>query len=108
VWCDVIPIDICHIHLGRPWQYDHHALFDGYANSCTFVKDVIKINLTPLPLNEFNEGKVEFKSLEFMVTKEPMKDTTKLCMSRSIPKPHWEVVSMDFSLGLLWTRQQKD
>jgi len=29
-------------------------------------------------------------------------------MPRPIPKPPWEVVSMDFSLGLLWTQQQKD
>ena len=32
LWCDVIPMDTCHIHLRRPWQYDRHALFDGYAN----------------------------------------------------------------------------
>lgn len=27
VWCDVLPMDACHILLGRPWQFDqkvHH------------------------------------------------------------------------------------
>jgi hypothetical protein len=23
VLCDVIPMDVCHVLLGRPWQYDH-------------------------------------------------------------------------------------
>jgi hypothetical protein len=23
VWCDVVPMDACHILLGRPWQYDN-------------------------------------------------------------------------------------
>lgn len=22
VWCDVVPMDACHVLLGRPWQYD--------------------------------------------------------------------------------------
>jgi len=39
----------------RPCQYDRRALYDGYANTCTFVKDVIDIKLAPLPLNEFND-----------------------------------------------------
>ncbi|RHN63327.1 hypothetical protein MtrunA17_Chr4g0057101 [Medicago truncatula] len=98
VWCDVIPMDTCHTHLGMPWQYDRRALYDGYANINTFVKYGIKIKLARLPLNEFIEGKEEFKLLELLVTKEPLKETTKLCMSRPIPKPPWEVVSMDFSL----------
>jgi hypothetical protein len=92
----------------RPCQYDHHTLFDGYANIYTFLKDLIKINLAPLLLNEFNEGKEEFKSLDILVTKEPLKDTSKLCMCHPIPKPPWKVISMDFSLGLLWSPQQKD
>ncbi|KEH18242.1 hypothetical protein MTR_8g015130 [Medicago truncatula] len=98
VWCDIIPMDTCHTHLGMPWQYDRRALYDGYANINTFVKYGIKIKLARLPLNEFIEGKEEFKLLELLVTKEPLKETTKLYMSRPIPKPPWEVVSMDFSL----------
>jgi hypothetical protein len=108
VWCDVIPMDTCHIHLERPWKYDRRALYGGYPNTYTFVKDVIKIKLAHLLLNEFNEGKVEFKQLGLLVSKELLKKKTKVYMPRPIPKPPWEVVSTYFELGILWTQQQKD
>jgi len=108
VWCDVIPMDTCHIHPRRHWQYDHHALFDGFASSYTFVKDVIKIKLAPLLLNEFNEGKKKFKPLELLVTKELFKDKTKSCLLRLVPKSPFENVGTDFVLRILWTQQQND
>jgi hypothetical protein len=58
LWCDVISL-----HTWSPCHFDHRALYDGYANTCTFVKDVIDIKLAPLQLNEFNDRKVEFKLL---------------------------------------------
>jgi hypothetical protein len=100
-------MDTCHIHLGRPWQYNRHALFYGYANIYTFVKHVIKINLTPLPHNEFNDRKEKFDLLGLSLTKEPFKDKTKLCLLRPVPKPPLENVGTYFVLGILWTLQQK-
>jgi len=85
--CDVIPMDTFHIHLEMPWKYDRRALYGGYANTYTFVKDVIKIKLAHLLLNDFNEGKEEFKPLELLVPKEPFTENTKLYMPRPIPKP---------------------
>ncbi|GJZ12882.1 RNA-directed DNA polymerase [Tanacetum coccineum] len=29
VWCDVVPMDACHILLGRPWQFDLSNLLSG-------------------------------------------------------------------------------
>jgi len=97
LWCDVTPMDVFHIRLGRSWQYDHHALFDGYNNTCTFVKDVIKIQFAPLPLNEFHDGKEGFKLLGLSLAKEPFMVKTKLYMPRPIPKPPWEDVTIDFN-----------
>ncbi|XP_038678354.1 uncharacterized protein LOC119979794 [Tripterygium wilfordii] len=34
-WCDVIPMDACHLLLGRPWQYDSGAVHDGKKNTYT-------------------------------------------------------------------------
>lgn len=47
VWCDVVPMDACHLLLGRPWQYDRKALHDGYKNTYMFVKDGVKVILGP-------------------------------------------------------------
>lgn len=29
VICNIIPMDVCHILLGRPWQYDKKVVHDG-------------------------------------------------------------------------------
>ena len=34
--CDVLPMDACHLLLGRPWQYDHHATHEGRSNTYSF------------------------------------------------------------------------
>ncbi|XP_076909541.1 uncharacterized protein LOC143566842 [Bidens hawaiensis] len=33
IWCEVLPMDACHILLGRPWQYDRRAKHDGFRNT---------------------------------------------------------------------------
>ena len=48
VWCDVVPMDVCHLLLGRPWQYDRQIIYDGFKNTYTFRKDRHKIVLAPL------------------------------------------------------------
>ena len=48
VLCDVIPMDICNILLGRPWQFDRHVVHDGHANTYTLTKDGLKHKLKPL------------------------------------------------------------
>jgi hypothetical protein len=37
--CDVIPIDVCHLLLGRPWQYDRNVIHDGKMNTYTLEKN---------------------------------------------------------------------
>ncbi|KAK9227018.1 hypothetical protein WN943_012067 [Citrus x changshan-huyou] len=47
VWCDVVPMDACHLLLGRHWQYDRRVVHDGYRNTYTFIKDESKVILGP-------------------------------------------------------------
>lgn len=55
VWCDVIPMDACHVLLGRPWQYDRKVMHDGERNTYTFWKEGSKVIL--LPLKDVGEAK---------------------------------------------------
>ena len=34
--CDVVPMSVCHLLLGRPWQYDKGAMHDGRTNYYSF------------------------------------------------------------------------
>jgi hypothetical protein len=36
---DVIPMDVCHLLLGRPWQYDRNVIHDGKMNTYTLEKN---------------------------------------------------------------------
>ncbi|CAO2820911.1 unnamed protein product [Amaranthus hypochondriacus] len=37
-WCDVIPMDACHLLLGRPWQFDHNSEHRGKSNEYIVTK----------------------------------------------------------------------
>ena len=37
VECDVLPLHVCHLLLGRPWQHDVNALHHGRTNMYTFM-----------------------------------------------------------------------
>ena len=62
VECDVVPMTVCHMLLGRPWQYDKGALHDGTSNQYSFKwndktlvlqpmtpSQIITSNMTSLP-----------------------------------------------------------
>ena len=50
IMCDVMPLDVCHILLGRPWQYDRATVHDGKRNTYKFFKD--GMNKTLLSMEE--------------------------------------------------------
>lgn len=45
MWCDVVPMDACHLLLGRPWQFDRSVMHDGRLNTYSFLFDGAKIVL---------------------------------------------------------------
>ncbi|XP_074298968.1 uncharacterized protein LOC141629960 [Silene latifolia] len=47
--CDVIPMDACHLLLGRPWEFDRDSVHHGRDNTYTFKLSSRKITLSPLP-----------------------------------------------------------
>jgi len=57
LWCDIIPMDACHILLRRPWLFDQRVMHDGYLNTYTFSKDGKKITLAPLSPSQLHKYK---------------------------------------------------
>eukprot|EP00253_Pinus_taeda_P029788 PITA_29788 len=56
VICDIMPMDVCHILLGRPWQYDRKVMHDGKTNCYKFTKDGVKHTLVPIKEEETAES----------------------------------------------------
>ena len=87
VWCDVVPMDACHLLLGRQWQFDRQTVHDGLKNTYAFVMNGVKIVFGPSKLKttassnkgegnlfiskyEFNEALQESKVAYALVVKE--------------------------------------
>ncbi|GER36337.1 retrotransposon protein [Striga asiatica] len=51
VWCNVVPMDACHLLLGRPWQYDIAATLDCRRNTYSFTFAGVRITSHPSPLH---------------------------------------------------------
>ena len=47
VLCDVVPMESCHILLGRPWHFDKKTLHNGLTNEITFTHKKKKFVLNP-------------------------------------------------------------
>ena len=48
-YCDVAPIDINHVILGRPWEFDRKIIHDGAQNTYSFIWETHQIVLVPTP-----------------------------------------------------------
>ncbi|PKU66848.1 putative mitochondrial protein [Dendrobium catenatum] len=52
VQCDVVPMDACHLLLGRPWQFDKGTIHNGTSNTYSFNHNKHQIVLLPSPIVE--------------------------------------------------------
>jgi hypothetical protein len=50
--CDVVPMQVCSLLLGCPWEFDNDAIHYGRSNKYTLVHNGKKITLLPLTPNE--------------------------------------------------------
>ncbi|XP_008777802.1 uncharacterized protein LOC103697676 [Phoenix dactylifera] len=48
IFFDVLPMDACHLLLGRPWQFGRNAYHDGRKNTYTIIHNKLKHVLTPI------------------------------------------------------------
>ncbi|XP_057990695.1 uncharacterized protein LOC110653932 [Hevea brasiliensis] len=56
VLCDVVPMVVTHLLLGRPWQYDRSVVHDGRKNRYTVTKEGRTYSLLPMtPAQEYED-----------------------------------------------------
>nr|KYP40610.1 Retrovirus-related Pol polyprotein from transposon 297 family [Cajanus cajan] len=63
VLCDVIPMEACHILLGRPWQFDKHIIHDGLTKKISFTHKNRKIVFHPLTPPQVFEDQKQMKNI---------------------------------------------
>jgi hypothetical protein len=87
ILCDVIPMDICHILLGIPWQFDRNVIHDGRKNKYTLekngrtrmlllieekkVKEEANTNILLMSGNEFLKEVKKEHEMQIVVVKKP-------------------------------------
>jgi hypothetical protein len=52
---DVIPMDVCHVLLGRPWQFDKNFIHDGRKSTYTLEKNGRTHMLLPIEEKKIKE-----------------------------------------------------
>jgi len=75
ILCDVMPMDMCHVLLGRPWKFDQKFIHDGRRNTYPLEKDGTKHILLPLK-DEVDKGGLE-KNVMLMSGKELLQEVEK-------------------------------
>jgi hypothetical protein len=75
ILCDVIPMDVFHVLLGRPWQYDINFIHDGRKNTYTLNKNGCKHML--LPMEDKGVKKEAIPNILLMIGKELLKEFMK-------------------------------
>lgn len=61
VLCDVVPMHVCHLLLGRPWQYDRRVTHDGFTNRYSFTLKRQPITLVPLTPKQVMEDQLKLQ-----------------------------------------------
>ena len=61
VLCDVVPIQVCHLLLGEPWQSDRKVIHDERTNRYSFKHQGRKFTLAPLTPKQVSLGKLHWE-----------------------------------------------
>ena len=61
IFCDVVPMHMGHLLVGRPWQYDRKVTHDGFKNHYVFLMEGKSITLAPLNPRQAYEDQLKIK-----------------------------------------------
>ncbi|XP_066365257.1 uncharacterized protein [Miscanthus floridulus] len=62
--CDIVPMQACHLLLGRPWQFDVDSVHFRWSNKHTFIHNDKKVVLIPLSPEEIHASDMARKKRE--------------------------------------------
>jgi hypothetical protein len=79
---------VCHLLLGRPWQYDHSSLHCGRSNQYTIKRKGKEMVLKPMTPQQIHAKNLQ-KSSEVKVQSEEEKEKKKMIsLHKSISESH--------------------
>jgi hypothetical protein len=93
VECDVLPLEVCGLLVGRPWQYDRNVTHAGRANTYFFVHDGKQRTLKPMLDDQIKSN------VELVVHKENLR---KFKLKSGLATPHPEVMMRRLSVVILF------
>ncbi|XP_021861565.1 uncharacterized protein [Spinacia oleracea] len=67
VLCDVIPMDACHVFLGRPWQFDRDVVHRGRSNEYVLRDKGKRIVLKPMSSQAIRSMSTKKKKATMMI-----------------------------------------
>jgi len=63
VLCDIVPMNNCHILLGRPWHFERQAIHNGLPNKITLYQKKNNLSFILLPQLRWLRIKYKWKSI---------------------------------------------
>lgn len=64
VWCDVLPIKVCHLLRGQPWLFDRKMNYNRHGNTYSLTCKKEKLISKPLHIKEFQQNSTMILSLQ--------------------------------------------
>ena len=88
VECDVAPMSVCHLLLGRPWQYDRYTQHCGRTNQYTLDLKGKKFVLKPMTPQQIMAEHLQKKSEIGLVSKGGEEQKKMSAINNSVSKSH--------------------
>jgi hypothetical protein len=79
--CDVVPMTVCHLLSGRPWQYDRSTLHYGHSNQYTIKWKGKQMVLKPMTPEQIHGEHLQ-KSSEVKVQSEREREEGNECLTQ--------------------------
>lgn len=100
IYCDVVPMDVSHILLGRPWQYDRDVSHSGRSNVYSFFFENRRIVLLPNQVLPPEQPKIAPATNQHLVEGTGSSNTVLLCSYAAFAQ---ELQDERFAIALIAT-----